>query len=153
MSFRKRDQRSSAADGERGAYETDVERGLYGGRTIARVSTSPDGLLVLVGKSASDNDVLSIKLGRPYDFWLHVAGESGSHVVVLNPDRLNRMPRPTQDYAAGLAAGYSKANKGGRVAVHVATCGDVSKPRGARAGKVALRRYDTVHASPVRLDD
>ncbi|HVS14182.1 MAG TPA: NFACT RNA binding domain-containing protein [Thermoanaerobaculia bacterium] len=127
---------------------TDRERGLYRGRSIARVVPSPDGLTILVGRTAADNDVLSLKLGRPYDFWLHVAGESGSHVVVLNPDRLPRLPRDTQRLAAALAARYSKAKAGGCVAVHLATCGDVGKPRGAAAGKVSLRRFDTVYGRP-----
>jgi len=127
---------------------TDRERGLYRGRSVARVLTSPDGLTILIGKSAADNDILSLQLGRPCDFWLHVAGESGSHVVVLNPEKLSRLPRDTARLASALAARYSKARAGGRVAVHLATCGDVSKPRGAAAGKVALRRYETVYGRP-----
>ncbi|HVS64800.1 MAG TPA: NFACT RNA binding domain-containing protein [Thermoanaerobaculia bacterium] len=127
---------------------TDRERGLYRGRPVARVLTSPDGLTILVGKSAADNDILSLKLGRPFDFWLHVAGESGSHVVVLNPEKLSRLPRETARMATALAARYSKARAGGQVAIHLATCGDLSKPRGAAAGKVALRRYETVYGRP-----
>lgn len=109
-------------------------------------------MTILVGKSARDNDILSLKLGRPYDVWMHVSGESGSHVVVLNDDKLPRLPRDTQDLAAGLAAGYSKARAGGNVTVHVATCADVSKQRGAPAGQVTLRRFTKVKAKPQRLD-
>ena len=54
--------------------------------------------------------------------------------------------------AAGLAAGYSRARRGGRVAVHMARAGDVSKARGLAPGKVQLRRYSTVHAIPLRLE-
>ena len=81
-------------------------------------------MTVLVGRTAADNDVLSLKLGSPRDFWLHVAADSGSHVVVRNPEGLERMPRETEQFAASLAAGYSKARKGGRVAVHVCRCED-----------------------------
>ncbi len=105
-------------------------------------------MTVLVGRTATDNDVLTFKLGRPRDFWLHVAGQSGSHVVVLNPEGLERLPRDTQRFAAALAARYSKAKRGGRVAVHAATCSEVSKPRGLPAGKVALKRFKSVQASP-----
>jgi predicted ribosome quality control (RQC) complex YloA/Tae2 family protein len=120
---------------------------------VARVAMSPDGMTVLVGRTARDNDVLSIKLAAPRDFWFHVAGESGSHVVVRNPDKLEALPRETKRFAAGLAAGYSKARRGGTVAVHMARAGDVAKPRGLADGKVRLRRFTTVHASPLRLDD
>ena len=109
--------------------------------------------MVLVGRTARDNDILTFKLGSQQDFWLHVAAGSGSHVVVRNPDGLDRLPRDTQQLAAGLAAGYSKARRGGRVAVHLARVRDVSKPRGWAPGKVALARYSTVRAIPVRLDD
>lgn len=142
-------------DGERGenAADTDREAGVYRGRSIARRFVSPDGMTVLVGRRAADNDLLSLKLGRPYDFWLHVAAGSGSHVVVLNPERLSRLPRQTQALAAGLAAGYSKVRDGGQVAVHLATVGDVGKPRGAAPGKVSLRRSSTVKARPIRDDE
>jgi len=133
--------------------ETDADRGIHLGQQVARVATSPDGLTVLVGKTARDNDVLSLKLAAPRDFWFHVAGESGSHVVVRNPDKLDTCPRETKRYAASLAAGYSKARRGGKTAVHMARAGDVGKGRGMPPGKVTLRRFTTVHAHPTRLDE
>ena len=90
-----------------------------------------------------------LKLGAPSDLWMHIAADSGSHVVIRNPDGL-ALPRATLQFAAGLAAGYSKARGGGRVAVHVAQCAEVSKPRGFAPGKVLLRHYKTVHAIPTR---
>lgn len=126
--------------------------GLFQGRCVARRFVSPDGFTVLVGKSAADNDLLTFELGSPRDAWLHVAADSGSHVVVRNPDG-DRLPKETLRFAAGLAAGYSKARAGGRVAVHACTCADVHKPRGFAAGKVTLDRYETLHAVPARGDD
>lgn len=130
---------------------TDPDAGIFEGRRIARRFVSPDGMIVLVGKTATDNDVLSLRLGDPQDFWMHVAGESGSHVVIRNPDNLDRLPKETQQFAASLAARYSKARHGGRVAVHVARCRDVSKPRGLEPGKVVLDRYTTTHAAPADI--
>ena len=129
---------------------SDPDAGIWRGTSVARRFVSPDGLIVLVGKTAADNDILSLKLGTPRDFWLHVSGESGSHVVVRNPQGLERLPRDTLRFAAALAARYSKARHAGRVAVHVARCADVSKPRGLAPGKVLLKRFDTVHAAPLR---
>ncbi len=130
----------------------DPENGLWQGRSVARRFVSPDGMTVLVGRTAADNDVLSLKLGSPRDFWLHVAADSGSHVVVRNPEGLERMPRETEQFAASLAAGYSKAKKGGRVAVHVCRCEDVSKRRGAPAGEVRIERFKSVQVAPWRPD-
>jgi predicted ribosome quality control (RQC) complex YloA/Tae2 family protein len=132
---------------------TDPDAGIWQGRSVARVAQSPDGMIVLIGRTARDNDLLSLKLAAPRDFWFHVAGESGSHVVVRNPDGLEALPRETKRFAAALAAGYSKARRGGTVAVHVARAGDVTKPRGLAPGKVQLRRYATVHAQPLRLEE
>lgn len=129
---------------------TDADQGVFEGRSVARRFESPDGFVVLVGRTAGDNDVLSLRLGAPHDFWLHVAGESGSHVVVRNPERLERLPRETARFAAALAAGYSKARNAGTVAVHLARCADVGKRRGAPAGEVTLARYATVKAKPLR---
>ncbi|HPA81636.1 MAG TPA: hypothetical protein PLS95_12540 [Thermoanaerobaculales bacterium] len=55
--------------------------------------------------------------------------------------------------AAGLAAGYSRARRGGRLAVHMARCRDVGKRRGAPAGEVTLSRSETVRCDPLRLDE
>ncbi len=129
---------------------SDAEAGIWRGRSIARRFVSSDGLTVLVGRSAADNDVLTLRLAAPRDFWLHVAGSSGSHVVVRNPDGLERMPRATAQLAAALAAGHSRARAGGSVAVHVARCADVRKPRGFAAGQVQLARFSTVHATPLQ---
>src|ERR1700710_1916591 len=96
----------------------DPENGMWQGRSVARRLVSPDGMTVLVGRTAEDHDVLRLRLASPRDFWSHVAAESGSHVVVRNPEGLDRLPKETEQFAAALAAGYSKARKGGRGAVH-----------------------------------
>jgi predicted ribosome quality control (RQC) complex YloA/Tae2 family protein len=128
---------------------SDPERGVHRGRVVARRFVSPDGFTVLVGKSAADNDDLSLHLAEPHDAWLHLAGDSGSHVVVRNPERLERLPKATIEFAAGLAAHYSKARAGGRVAVHLARGGEVRKRRGQPPGEVELGRYETVRVRPL----
>lgn len=132
---------------------SDPEQGIYRGRRIARRFVSPDGFTVLVGKSAEDNDALSLRLCAPHDFWFHLAGDSGSHVVVRNPDRVERLPRATAEFAAGLAAGYSKARNAGRVAVHMARGEDLSKRRGQPPGEVTLRRWKSITVQPLRPEE
>ncbi len=109
---------------------------------------SPDGLEILVGRSAADNDALTFKLAAQDDFWLHVAGVPGSHVVVRNPARLARPPRATLRLAAALAARHSKARDGGQVTVHWTLRRHVHKRRGAPAGEVSLDSFQSVRASP-----
>ena len=133
---------------------TDPDAGIWRGRQVARRFVSPDGMVVLVGKAAEDNDVLSLKLGAPRDFWLHVAGPAGSHVVVKNPLELEELPRPELERAAELAAWHSKARGArGKVEVHVCRVADVRKPRGFAAGQVQLKRWDSIKVYPRGLDE
>ncbi len=74
-------------------------------------------------------------------------------MVVLNPEDLDRPPRDTRRFAAALAARYSKARRGGRVAVHDTTCAEVRKGRGLPPGKVILQRYRSLPASPAEVDE
>jgi predicted ribosome quality control (RQC) complex YloA/Tae2 family protein len=104
-----------------------------------------DGFRVLVGKADSDNDRLTFGVADPRDFWLHVAGSAGSHVVVRNPLGLDELPRQVLERAAQLAAWHSKARGArGKVEVHVCRVSDVRKPRGFAPGEVQLKRWDAV---------
>ncbi|HEY7413420.1 MAG TPA: NFACT RNA binding domain-containing protein [Vicinamibacteria bacterium] len=103
------------------------------------------GFEVLVGKGDRDNDHLTFAVAEPHDFWMHVAGPPGSHVVVRNPDRLEELPRAVLEQAAALAAYHSKARAArGKVEVHVCRAADVSKPPGYDPGEVQLRRWSSV---------
>ncbi len=132
---------------------SDPDQGIWQGRRVARRFVAPDGFTVLVGKSAEDNDLLSLRLCAPEDFWFHLAGDSGSHVVVRNPERLEKLPRETERFAAALAAGYSRARNAGRVAVHACRGADVSKRRGQPAGEVTLARWRSLTVAPLRAED
>lgn len=112
-----------------------------------------DGWTVLVGKRAADNDELTFRIAEPRDFWLHVADYSGSHVVIRNPDDVDAPPREVLERAAQLAAFYSKAQTArGKIEVHLCRAADVRKPRGAPAGLVELRRWDSLRVYPRGLD-
>jgi len=105
------------------------------------------GWIVLAGRTEEDNDRLSLKLGRPNDFWFHVRGMPGSHVVLRS--KQGEVPnRATLEAAAAVAAYYSKGRKGGRVAVSCTQCKYVSKPRGAKRGTVEIRKERVLKVRP-----
>ena len=107
------------------------------------------GFEVLVGRGDAENDALTFRTAAPVDFWMHVAGVPGSHVVVRNPDHLAELPRPVLEAAAALTAWHSKARGArGKVEVHVCRVAEVSKRRGAPAGEVLLRRWRAVKVYP-----
>lgn len=113
-----------------------------------------DGFEVLVGRGDAKNDELTFGVAEPHDFWLHVAGPAGSHVVVRNPEKLDDLPRAVVERAAELAAWHSKARGArGRVEVHFCRVSDVSKPRGFAPGEVRLRSWRSVRVYPRPADD
>ena len=116
------------------------------GRPYRRLEV--EGFDVLVGKGDAENDRLTFDIAEPRDWWLHVAGHSGSHVVVRNPDDLDVLPRPVLERAAELAAWHSKGRGAGKVEVHVCRVADVRKPRGFAPGKVQLRRWTSLRVFP-----
>lgn len=111
-----------------------------------------DDYEVLVGRADADNDYLTLQVADKQDVWLHVGGGTpGSHVVVRNPTG-HEVPQQVIERAAQLAAWYSKARGAPRVEVHVCRVADVSKPRGAPAGQVQIRKFKRVKVEPSRLD-
>lgn len=107
----------------------------------------PGGWQVLVGRTDAANDYLSVRLAQPEDWWFHVHGLPGSHVVLrarpdLEPDRR------TLEGAAAIAAWHSRARAAGVTPVTCARARDVSKPRGAQAGTVAVRRERILKVRP-----
>ena len=103
---------------------------------------TPDGLEVLVGRNNLQNDALTTELARRTDYWLHVKDLHGSHVIL----RCEGM-KPSEaslEYAAELAARYSQAAGGGKVAVDYAMVRDVKKPSGSMPGKVIYNNYHTI---------
>lgn len=98
-----------------------------------------EGWVVLAGKTDQDNDLLSLKTAGPNDWWFHVRGMPGSHVLLVG----NRDEEPSHELlrqAAAIAAYHSKARDGGTVPVSATRARYVSKPRGAKAGTVTIRK-------------
>ena len=112
---------------------------------------SKDGIEILVGRTAADNDELSLRIGRGNEHWMHVAGRAGSHVVIRHTG--DEVPSETLLDAAVLAVHFSQA-RGGGAEVHRTRCKHVSKFRGANPGQVQLARFKSlrVRPDPERLD-
>lgn len=99
----------------------------------------PGGHRVMAGKTDADNDRLSLKVAGPNDWWFHVRGMPGSHVVLIAAE--GQTPdRRTLNRAAAIAAYHSKARGGGVVAVSGTLARHVTKFRGAKPGTVQIRK-------------
>ncbi len=111
----------------------------------------PGGFKVFAGKTDVDNDHLSIKLAKPNDFWFHVRGMPGSHVV-LRVEQGKEPDREILKRAAAIAAYYSKARNGGVVPVSCTRALYVTKPRGAKPGLVQIRKEFTLKVRPALFE-
>jgi predicted ribosome quality control (RQC) complex YloA/Tae2 family protein len=113
-----------------------------------------EGFEILVGKGDAENDRLTFGIAEPRDFWLHVAGPAGSHVIVRNSFELEELPRTVLERAAELAAWHSKARGSrGKVEVHVCRVADIRKPRGFAPGQVQLKRWEVLKVYPKGLEE
>lgn len=107
----------------------------------------PDEWKVLAGKTDADNDQLSIKIAHPNDWWFHVRGMPGSHVILQGKPG-EEPDQETIKQAAAVAAYHSKAREGGVVAVSGTLAKYVTKPRGAKPGSVQIRREKVFKVRP-----
>ena len=107
-----------------------------------------EGFEILIGRGARENDELSLRIAAPHELWFHIgASVPGSHVIIRNPDRVD-VPTAVIRRAAELAAWFSKSRNAKRVEVHYCAASAVSKPRGAPAGLVQLKKFKRLKVSP-----
>ena len=111
--------------------------------------TSADGYTIYVGRSKTENDEVTFRIGRGRDWWLHALGVPGAHVIVRNPND-NALPPATLRQAAWLAAYYSKGRKQGGLEVTCTQRKHVRKVKGGEPGQVTHALGKTVW---VDLDD
>ena len=104
-----------------------------------RTYTSIDGVSILVGKTAKDNDYLTLKVANPDDLWLHARGMPGSHVVV-RLEKGAEVPHETLKDAATLTLWFSDLRKSGKGEVIYTRRKFVRKAKGQKAGAVQITR-------------
>ena len=109
-----------------------------------------DGHTVLCGKNNIANDHLTTKLANRNDWWFHVKGQPGSHVVLeCFPGESDPSESAFTD-AAMIAAYHSSAKGGASVAVDYTKVREVKKPSGSKPGYVI---YHTNWTAYVTVDE
>lgn len=112
-----------------------------------REFTLDNGYTLYVGKSAANNDELTMRFAKPNDYWFHARGVSGSHVVLRGPDT-GKPPKQVLEQAASIAAHYSKARNAGYTPVAYTQKKYVRKPKGAAVGAVVIEREEVIMVKP-----
>jgi len=108
----------------------------------------PHGFNIIVGKNSKENDIITKKIARSRDIWLHAQGYRGSHVIIQAKNK--EVPFETIVFAAQLAAANSKAGQSDNVPVDYTFRKHVWKPKGAALGAVNYARQKTVYVTPSR---
>ena len=107
---------------------------------------SSEGIPILVGRSAGQNEQVTFEYAQPDDLWLHARGVPGAHVVV-------KLDGPVGDAtlleAAGLAAYFSKARNTTAAEVSICRRRDVRKVAGGPPGLVSIRNERSMRVPPL----
>lgn len=115
---------------------------------IFREYLSAGGLKIWVGKNAKANDRLTFQLANGRDWWLHIRGCPGSHVVIRMSKDQEPDPETLKD-AMQLALYFSKARATGEGEVCVTQRKYVSKLGKGKAGQAQISKHQSIW---VKLD-
>ena len=105
------------------------------------------GFTILVGKNAKQNDELTFRYSHKNDTWLHARDVPGSHVIIRQKAG-REIPPQVLEYAASLAAGYSKRKNDSLAPVIHCLRKQVRKPKGAVPGLVVVDRESVIMVEP-----
>jgi predicted ribosome quality control (RQC) complex YloA/Tae2 family protein len=114
-----------------------------------RKFSTPSGYEIWIGRNNAQNDRLSFRLATAYDLWFHAQEIPGSHVLLRMPP--GAVPdRPDLQYAADLAARYSRARQADQVPVIYTEPRHLYKPKGAKPGLVVYKHERVIWGEPNR---
>jgi predicted ribosome quality control (RQC) complex YloA/Tae2 family protein len=106
-----------------------------------------NGVQILVGRTASQNDTATFRLAGPDDLWFHARGAPGSHVILrAAPD----LSDEDIEEAARLAAGYSKVREDAQVDVIYTEKKYVRKIPNAPPGQATYKNERVIRVAPQR---
>ncbi len=112
---------------------------------------SSSGLSILVGRNNMQNDLLTVKLSRKDDLWLHTKGIHSAHVLIQSGGR--EIDDQAILEAAALCAWFSKGKNAPKVEVDYCPVSHVKKPNGARPGMVVYEGHYSVLVEPKLLPE
>ncbi|HWP31557.1 MAG TPA: NFACT family protein [Fimbriimonadales bacterium] len=120
-----------------------AEEKPFEGHKIRKIE-APGGFVVLWGENAEANDYLTTRVAKPNDYWLHVRGHSGAHVVLQTGNHPERVQKDALHFAARIAAKTSVQKHSRHVPVDYTLAKYVRKPRGSSAGEVTYQNEKTL---------
>jgi predicted ribosome quality control (RQC) complex YloA/Tae2 family protein len=117
-------------------------------RLAPRRFKTAEGWDVMIGKNNEGNDYLTHMMARPEDYWFHVHGAAGSHVVLRRGKGKDEPSKATIAEVAAWAAFFSQAKSAGTVPVIYTQKKYVRKPKKAPPGLAVCEREKVVMVKP-----
>ncbi len=108
---------------------------------------TPSGFELLIGRNNRQNDLLTFRTAKDYDLWFHTQEIAGSHVLM----RLQAGTVPEEadlQFAADLAAHYSRGRQSDQVPVVYTQPKYVYKPKGAKPGMAIYKQERILWGRP-----
>lgn len=109
-----------------------------------------EGWILLMGRSAQENDQLLRQHAASDDLWFHVRGLPGAHAILRTEGHPERVTPSTIEEAARLLTKRGKASKLGMVPVDYALVKHVRRKRGGPPGEVTYSHHKTVDVRPAK---
>ena len=106
------------------------------------------GCTVFSGRNNTQNDRLTFRLCEKGDWWFHVHGAPGSHVVMLTPDSGEEPSALDFTQAAIIAATNSSLAESRTVTVDYTNVKNIKKPPGAKPGYVIYHTNWSAYVDP-----
>jgi len=112
---------------------------------------TPSGFELLIGRNNRQNDQLTFRTAGDYDLWFHTQEIAGSHVLLrLDPGAV--ADEADLQFAADLAAHYSRARQSDVVPVVYTEPKHVYKPKGAKPGMAIYKREQILWGRPQQAE-
>ncbi|MEL3908200.1 MAG: NFACT RNA binding domain-containing protein [Treponemataceae bacterium] len=127
----------------------DVHKKNKGIKNFSGLKFNIDGFLVLVGRSATENDELLRHCVRGFDTWLHVRDFPGAYVFIKH-QKNKTVPLEVLLLAGNLAVFYSKAKKNGEATVYYTQVKNLRRAKNAKKGTVLPQNPKTLF---IKLDE
>ncbi|HLO49603.1 MAG TPA: NFACT RNA binding domain-containing protein [Kamptonema sp.] len=111
---------------------------------------TPNGFELLIGRNNRQNDLLTFRIAGDYDLWFHTQEIPGSHGLLrLEPG--TAAEEVDLQFAANLAAYYSRARQSEQVPVVYTEPKYVYKPKGAKPGMVVYKQERIIWGRPQQV--
>ena len=105
-----------------------------------------EGFDYYVGKNNLQNEAVTFELASGSDWWFHVKGIAGSHVIVKTGGR--ELSDAGFERAAALAAWFSSAPRGAKTEVDYTRRKELKKPGSYKPGMVIYDHQQTLYVTP-----